>query len=64
MQLNKDLQNKIESGEDLFIRGSTDDSVVICTDEKTYDIKLCQTSNQLLIVPDTLTPKGTVHTGA
>ena len=33
---------------------------MLCTDKKTYDIKLCQTSNQLLIVPDTITPeKGT-----
>merc|ERR1712179_481532 len=48
VQLNSDLQQKIESGSELFIRGESEDSVVICTDEKTYDIKLCTTSNQLL----------------
>ena len=42
---------------DLFIRGDVDDSVVICTNDTTYDVKLCQTSNQLLVIPDSITPK-------
>ena len=42
---------------DLYIRGDVDDSVVICTNDTTYDVKLCQTSNQLLVIPDSITPK-------
>jgi len=57
LELNDDLLAKIENGEQLFIRGEDEESVVLCTDKKTYDIKLCQTSNQLLIVPDTITPE-------
>merc|ERR1712168_1208418 len=56
LELNDDLLKKIEAGEELYIRGEDEESVVLCTDQKTYDIKLCQTSNQLLIVPDTITP--------
>jgi len=57
LELNKDLLEKIENGQDLFIRGDVDDSVVICTNDTTYDVKLCQTSNQLLVIPDSITPK-------
>ena len=62
LELNKDLLQKIENGQDLYIRGDVDDSVVICTNDTTYDVKLCQTSNQLLVIPDSITPKsGTFH---
>jgi len=57
LELNKDLLQKIENGQDLYIRGDVDDSVVICTNDTTYDVKLCQTSNQLLVIPDSITPK-------
>jgi len=57
LELNADLLQQIEAGAELFIRGEEDESVVVCTKDVTYDIKLCQTSNQLLLVPDEITPK-------
>ena len=36
----------------VVIRGQADDSAVLCTKNKTYDLKLAETSNTMLLLPD------------
>ena len=43
MELTPELLQEIESGNDLVIRGDEDDSVVVCTENATYDLKMCTT---------------------
>jgi len=40
----------------LVIRGDKDEHAVLCTEEKTYDLKIADTSNLLLFVPGCKTP--------
>lgn len=40
----------------LVIRGDKDDCAVLCTGDKTYDLKIADTSNLLLFVPGCSTP--------
>lgn len=39
------------------IRGDHQDEAVLCTDKETYDLKIADTSNSLLLVPDCVLPK-------
>ena len=43
MELTPELLKEIERGNDLGIRGDEDDSVVVCTENATYDVKMCTT---------------------
>ena len=36
----------------IYFLGDPKDGVVVCTDTKTFDIKMCTTSNELLVSPD------------
>jgi len=40
----------------LVIRGDKDERAVLCSGDKTYDLKLADTSNLLLFVPGCKTP--------
>lgn len=52
IQLNTEILKSIEDGEEIVIRGNTDDSAVLCTSDKTYDIKKAKISNTLLFLPE------------
>lgn len=39
------------------IRGDHQDEAVLCTHKETYDLKIADTSNSLLLVPDCVLPK-------
>ncbi|XP_059055968.1 sister chromatid cohesion protein DCC1 isoform X2 [Achroia grisella] len=54
MLLDANLLTEIESGNELLFKGNPDDNVVLCTSNKTYDVKEAETSNSLLLVPDLL----------
>ena len=41
----------------LIIRGGNQDDAVLCTPDKTYEIKAADTSNALLLVPQCYTAK-------
>ncbi|NWU94608.1 DCC1 protein, partial [Upupa epops] len=41
----------------LVIRGEKDEQAVLCSKDKTYDMKIADTSNMLLFVPDCKTPE-------
>lgn len=40
----------------LVIRGDKDEQAVLCSKDKTYDLKIADTSNMLLFLPDCKTP--------
>lgn len=40
----------------LVIRGDKDERAVLCSGDKTYDLKIADTSNLLLFVPECRTP--------
>uniref|UniRef100_UPI00398F67C1 sister chromatid cohesion protein DCC1 n=1 Tax=Pristiophorus japonicus TaxID=55135 RepID=UPI00398F67C1 len=56
MELDETLCKYIESGQSLIIRGDKDEHAVLCSEDKTYNLKMADTSNMLLIIPDCRTP--------
>lgn len=52
LELNSHLVEQIEAGQTLFFKGGLNEKLVLCSDEKTYDVKEAEISNSLLIVPD------------
>ncbi|XP_029359232.1 sister chromatid cohesion protein DCC1 isoform X2 [Echeneis naucrates] len=56
MELDDTLCKHIEAGQSLVIRGDKDEHAVLCSGDKTYDLKIADTSNLLLIVPGCRTP--------
>ncbi|KAF6725404.1 Sister chromatid cohesion protein DCC1 [Oryzias melastigma] len=56
MELDDTLCKHIETGESLIIRGDKDERAVLCSGDKTYDLKIADTSNLLLFVPECRTP--------
>ncbi|XP_071381581.1 sister chromatid cohesion protein DCC1 [Centroberyx affinis] len=56
MELDDTLCKHIEAGKSLVIRGDKDERAVLCSGDKTYDLKLADTSNLLLFVPGCRTP--------
>ncbi|KAK5892608.1 hypothetical protein CesoFtcFv8_012969 [Champsocephalus esox] len=56
LELDDTLCKLIETGESLVIRGDADEHAVLCTKDRTYDLKIADTSNMLMFVPDCRTP--------
>ncbi|XP_061574273.1 sister chromatid cohesion protein DCC1 [Cololabis saira] len=56
MELDDTLCKHIEAGQSLVIRGDKDERAVVCSGDKTYDLKIADTSNLLLFVPEGRTP--------
>jgi len=52
LELNKELLANIKEGDELVIRGNKDDDTVLCSKNKTYELRAADTSNTLLLVPD------------
>ncbi|XP_053569176.1 sister chromatid cohesion protein DCC1 [Bombina bombina] len=52
MELDDTMCREIETGSSLVIRGDKDDHAVLCSQDKTYDLKIADTSNLLLFIPD------------
>ncbi|XP_062483091.1 sister chromatid cohesion protein DCC1 isoform X1 [Pezoporus occidentalis] len=57
LQLEPGLCAEIEAGCSLVIRGEKDEKAVLCSKDKTYDMKIADTSNMLLFVPGCKTPE-------
>ncbi|KAG9478650.1 sister chromatid cohesion protein DCC1 [Eleutherodactylus coqui] len=51
MELDDTLCKEIEAGRSLVIRGDKGDHAVLCSQNKTYDLKIADTSNLLLFIP-------------
>ncbi|XP_072459305.1 sister chromatid cohesion protein DCC1 [Notamacropus eugenii] len=56
VELEPSLCQQLEAGHSLVIRGDKDEQAVICSREKTYDLKIADTSNMLLFIPGCKTP--------
>ncbi|XP_069815939.1 sister chromatid cohesion protein DCC1 isoform X2 [Dendropsophus ebraccatus] len=56
MELDDTLCKELEAGGSLVIRGDKADHAVLCSQNKTYDLKIADTSNLLLFIPDGKTP--------
>lgn len=41
----------------VVIRGQPSDDAMVCTESRTYELKLVETSNTLLLAPSLMTPK-------
>ncbi|XP_047506444.1 sister chromatid cohesion protein DCC1 isoform X1 [Pieris napi] len=54
MLLDNNILKNIEEGNPIVFKGDPDENVVLCTDDKTYDVKEAETSNSFLLVPNLL----------
>lgn len=52
LELNEHLVSAIEEGQTIQFKGGLNEKVVLCTDNKTFEVKEAGISNSLLIVPD------------
>eukprot|EP00111_Clytia_hemisphaerica_P007823 TCONS_00022755-protein len=57
LELTDELANLVKEGNILTIRGEGEDEAVLCTQNKTFDLKAADTSNALLLLPHIQTPK-------
>ncbi|NXK94821.1 DCC1 protein, partial [Formicarius rufipectus] len=57
LQLEPALCAELEAGRSLVIRGEKDEHAVLCSKDKTYDMKIADTSNMLLFIPGCQTPE-------
>ncbi|NXK06723.1 DCC1 protein, partial [Herpetotheres cachinnans] len=57
LQLEPGLCAELEAGRSLVIRGEKDEQAVLCSKDKTYDMKIADTSNMLLFIPGCKTPE-------
>ncbi|ELK08580.1 Sister chromatid cohesion protein DCC1, partial [Pteropus alecto] len=56
LELEPALCQQVEAGRSLVIRGDKDEPAVLCSKDKTYDLKIADTSNMLLLIPGCKTP--------
>ncbi|XP_029779778.1 sister chromatid cohesion protein DCC1 isoform X3 [Suricata suricatta] len=56
LELEPSLCQQLEAGHSLVIRGDKDEQAVLCSKDKTYDLKIADTSNMLLFIPGCKTP--------
>ncbi|GAB1299365.1 Sister chromatid cohesion protein DCC1 [Apodemus speciosus] len=57
LELDPALCQQLEAGDRSFvIRGDKDEQAVLCSRDKTYDLKIADTSNMLLFIPGCKTP--------
>lgn len=52
LELDKELFSCLKEGDKLVFRGQKSDKAVLCTKNKTYDIKEAETSNSVLLIPE------------
>ncbi|XP_029199227.2 sister chromatid cohesion protein DCC1-like [Acropora millepora] len=57
LELPHRILDTLKVGNSVTIRGDHQDEAVLCTDKETYDLKIADTSNSLLLVPDCVLPK-------
>ncbi|CAK9303912.1 unnamed protein product [Gordionus sp. m RMFG-2023] len=54
IELDANLMRAIQDGQNLVIRGEYEDSLILCTDNKTFELKEAETTNSLLIISNGL----------
>ncbi|OQV20181.1 putative Sister chromatid cohesion protein DCC1 [Hypsibius exemplaris] len=55
MEVTEEMISQLENGATLSVRGTTEDSAVLCTESATFEVKLREVSNALLVSPDVKT---------
>lgn len=56
LQLPSEVKNALTLGERVVLRGDKDENAVLCTNSTTYDLRIGETSNSLLLCPSLLYP--------
>ena len=64
LEVSKDIANSLTRGDVLTIRGGEEENAVICSREKTYDMKEAETSNSLMLVPQIVLPDAITTPGS
>lgn len=59
LELDEHIYDQIQEGQSLYFKGGLNEKVVLCTDEKTYDVKEAEISNSLLLIKDLKFAAGT-----
>ncbi|XP_052507883.1 sister chromatid cohesion protein DCC1 [Budorcas taxicolor] len=57
LELEPALCGRLQAGHSLVIRGDKDEQAVLCSEDKTYDLKVADTSNMLLFIPGCKIPE-------
>uniref|UniRef100_A0A452EKK3 Sister chromatid cohesion protein DCC1 n=1 Tax=Capra hircus TaxID=9925 RepID=A0A452EKK3_CAPHI len=57
LELEPALCGRLQAGHSLEIRGDKDEQAVLCSEDKTYDLKVADTSNVLLFIPGCKIPE-------
>ncbi|XP_066593819.1 sister chromatid cohesion protein DCC1 isoform X2 [Prorops nasuta] len=52
LELDDQLLEMVEKGESFTFQGRVDETAVLCTKNRTYEVREAETSNSLLLVPD------------
>jgi len=52
IHVTKEMADGLDEGNCIYLRGSEEENIVLCTKDKTYDFKEAETSNSLLILPN------------
>jgi sister chromatid cohesion protein DCC1 len=52
IHVSKQMADSLDEGECVYLRGSEEENIVLCTKDKTYDFKEAETSNSLLVLPN------------
>lgn len=51
IHVSKEMADSVEQGDTLYLRGSDEEPIVLCSKNKTYDFKEAETSNSMLLLP-------------
>ncbi|XP_069456854.1 sister chromatid cohesion protein DCC1 isoform X1 [Ovis canadensis] len=57
LELEPALCGRLQAGHSLVIRGDKDEQAVLCSEDKTFDLKVADTSNMLLFIPGCKIPE-------
>ncbi|XP_052519830.1 sister chromatid cohesion protein DCC1-like [Budorcas taxicolor] len=57
LELEPALCRRLQAGHSLEIRGDKDEQAVLCSEDKTYDLKVADTSNMLFFIPGCKIPE-------
>lgn len=52
LELDEYLLTQLKQNKPLHIKGDGDDNMVLCTEDRTFDLKEAEVSNSLLLIPD------------
>ncbi|KAK8400509.1 hypothetical protein O3P69_003283 [Scylla paramamosain] len=59
IELDKNLLNLFKEGQSAVLRGDPQESAVLCTNDKTFEVRGAVTSNSVLLVPELFVPSET-----